>query len=667
MKVRNIAMSLAVVAVLAADSVGFAQTARRELAEFSLEELLEIRITTAGKKDQTISEIPAAIYVITSEDIRRTHATSIAEVLRQVPGAQVAREATGEWAISIRGFSDKHANKLLVLMDGRTLYSPLYTGVEWDVQDTMLQDIDRIEVIRGPGASLWGSNAVNGVINIITKQTSQTQGGIASYAAGTVEKGVISGRYGGAINGQFQYRLFAKYFSRRSLPTLAGEPTPGGWSASRQGGRLDWALSNKDTITVSGEWSHATLREEDDEITSYSPPFSSVVGEVDKTATAFLLTRWTRKMNDQSELSVRIFYDRARQYDGLGHDKDEFVGTTDLEFQHAFTVGSRHELVWGGGFRSVQDHVKPALDSWFTPELRTARTYNGFLQDEIALSGKKLSLTVGSKVEWNSFSSVQIQPALRILWAPVRVHSFWAAASRAVRLPSRNEVDQQSIESIEENDDGEIAYELLSGAGFKPERLASFEIGYRFVPGSRFSLDVATYYNRYSNLETMEPGEEFTASSPVAGLQTPFVRANNGFGEVYGGEVVAFWNVSDALRVSGTYSRLLMDLHRHPSSNDENAEFHEGRSAGNQFYFRSYADLPHRFEINTEVRFVGKIPGEGIPAYIDSDIHVFRSIGERFDLGVTFENLLHTRRVEWDGEDGLAQRRGIRASLEWRF
>jgi iron complex outermembrane recepter protein len=667
--VARMVMMAGIAAILGSESPVSAQSSggTGDLIELSLEQLMAIRVTSAAKREQTISEIPAAIYIITSEDIRRTHATTVMDVLRQVPGAQVARESAGRWSITIRGFNSDHANKLLVLMDGRTLYSPLYTGVDWDMQDIMLQDIERIEVIRGPGASLWGANAVNGVINIITKQTAQTRAGVASFSTGRLEKGSGAVRYGGRVNDAIQYRVFAKYFSRPNMPLFSGEVPAGYWNSFRQGGRVDWSATTRDTLTFSGEWHRAKMVEIDDEITSYSPPFESTVEEHDASASGFLLTQWNRKFSDRSELNLHFFYDRSRQYDGRGLDKDELVATTDLEFQHVLKIGDRQDLVWGGGFRRVRDYVQPAKDSWFTPTRRTARTFNGFMQDEISFFDRKLRLTAGSKIEWNSFSRVEVQPTIRTLWSPTDKHGFWTAVSRGVRVPARNEIGQVSLESIDVNEDDEVVYDLLTGEGFKPEELTSFESGYRFVPTKRFSVDVSAYYNQYHRLETHERGEEYETSTPIPGRITPLYRENNGFGEVYGAEIVGFWTVNQSLRLSGSYSRIHLNLHRQPWSNDEEAEAFEGKSATNTFYIRSYADLPYRLELNNEFRFVGSIPGEDVPAYLDADIHVFRSVGESLTLGVTFDNLFHSRRVEWAGPDGSAQRRGVRASLDWRF
>jgi iron complex outermembrane receptor protein len=638
-----------------------------ELADLSIEELLAIRVVSGSKKSQRVTETAAAIYVITADDIQRQNASTLTELLRQVPGLLVARESTGEWAISIRGFNDKHANKLLVLMDGRTLYSPLYGGVEWDVQDPMLEDIDRIEVIRGPGAALWGANAVNGVINIITKPSSETLGGLIALDAGTLEKGSIAARYGGSIGSKLQYRVFTKYFDRKSLQDAAGDAPWGGWTNLRQGGRVDLSLSQNDSIMVTGEWSHGSLRGPDNEIVSFTAPFESAVDEHDKTTASFLLTRWTRKLREGSEFDLQILHDRIRQYDGLGHDKDESIDMTDVEFSHHLKVLGRHDLVWGAGFRRVHDVILPAFDSSFTPGSFTARTFNSFIQDEITLK-PQLRLTAGVKVERNAFSGLETQPTARLWWAPSPAHSVWSAVSRAVRVPSRSEHDQDELESIGENDDGDVEYErLVESPLFKPERLTSYELGYRFVRAARLSVDVASFYNVYHDLQTLETQATRLTNAPITGVMTPLIRANLARGRVAGAELTAFWTASNSVRLSGNYTRLYMRLHAGPDSNDEDAEAFQEKNAENQFYLRADADLPHRLGLTMEVRYVGAIAGEGVDGYAEGNVHLARRLRQGLRLSVSLENLFHARHAEWNFGESMLPTRAIRASLDWGF
>jgi iron complex outermembrane recepter protein len=639
-----------------------------QLADASLEELLAMRVVSAGKKSQLINETPAAIYVIRADDIRRSNAATITELLRQVPGIHVAREATGEWAISIRGFNDKHANKLLVLMDGRTLYSPVYTGVEWDVQDTMIEDVERIEIIRGPGASLWGANAVNGVINIITKDARETLGGLVTVHNGTLEHGSVAARYGGSVGETLRYRAFAKFFSRPSLPDAAGTTPPGGWDSFRQGARLDWTPTDQDHITVTGEWATSSLREEDEEITSLVVPFESVVEEHDQTRVGFVVARWNRKRANGSEFDARIFYDRTHQFDGVGFDKGEFLTTADVEFQHHLQIRKRHDLVWGGGFRQVRDKVSPAFDSWFIPSARTARTYNGFLQNEIGWFDNTLRLTAGSKFEWNSFSKAEIQPTARLLSTLGGAHTVWTAVSRAVRAPSRNEHDQYSLESIGTNDDNEIEYEMLMPSpAFQPERLTSYEAGYRFVPARRFSVDVATFYNRYDALQTIERDESHFTMGPITGIVTPLRRANHASANVLGTEATAFWTVSGALRLSGSYTHLHMRVAASPSSSDDDVTAIPSRNAARQLYARAYLDLPLRLDATAELRYVAALPGEDVPAYTDANVHISRPLRKGLRLDVSVDNLLHGRHAEWDFDGSQMVTRAIRIGLSATF
>jgi iron complex outermembrane receptor protein len=647
-------------------STAVAQQRPVNLVEMSLEELLTLEITSAGKKSQLIGETAAAIYVITSDDIRRSQATSVMGLLRQVPGMYVARENTGKWSISIRGFANENANKLLVLIDGRTLYTPIFTGVEWKAQDTLLEDVDRIEVIRGPGASLWGANAVNGVINIITKDASETQGAVVAAQTGTMENGTLSARYGGALGESVHYRVFSKYFNRSSLPTAEGETPWGGWSNVRQGARVDVRPTGVDHISISSEWFINKIDELDDEMTPETFPFETEVEERDRTKGTFVLGRWARQRANGSDFSVQAFFDRNQVYDASRLDRDEWVETADVEFQYHLTYEGRHDLVWGGGFRQVRDLVGPAIDSWFTPDRFTARTYNAFVQDEIGWLDKTVRLTLGSKLESNAFSGMEIQPTARLLWAPTPQHSVWTAASRAVRVPSRYELDQFSIEDIEEEDDV-LAYDLLIPSHrYKPEAVRGYEAGYRFLPIRQFSLDVSTFSNVYTDLQTVEHGEQLGAEAPIRGLMTPMMFTNQGYGKVYGAEILAFWTISDRLQVSGSYSRLQMRMDSTGLPHNEDGIRMEELYSPNMFFARAYLDLPFAFELNGEVRRVGSIPGQEVDGYIDGNIHLSREMARGLRLHLSVDDAMHRRHAEWN-EGELMVPRAVRVGFTWGF
>lgn len=635
------------------------------LTEMTLEELLTVEITSAGKKAQLLRETAAAIYVITAEDIRRSQATTLPELLRQVPGLHVAREGTANWAIGIRGFNGSRANKLLVLMDGRTLYTPIYTGVDWNMQDTLLEDIERIEIVRGPGASVWGANAVNGIINIITKPAADTQGGVVMYDGGPRDGSTLNARYGGSLRGdQLQYRVFSKAFARKHLLDEDGNSPPGGWKGIRQGGRLDYAVTPRDDLSLTGEWSLTGMEDTVQEVTSLTAPFRSIVTEHDRTVAAFVTTEW-RRQNGASEFGVRFFYDRNHQYERSGHDRNELVDTADVELTHRRRAWGRHDLVSGGGVRVVRDSIRPALDGWFAPDRRTALTYNGFVQDEIALFDAQLRVTIGSKFEWNDFSGAEVQPTARLAWIASPRHSFWAAASRAVRVPSREDVARYSISGLRVRNN-QTTYRLRSGnADFQPETVVAYEAGYRLTPAASLSIDLTSFYNAYDGLETSERGVPFSSLAPIPGLVTPVHRRNGAYGATHGAEAAVFWTARDAVRFTATYSFLQMRMAVRPGSTYRSEEYEDDHPR-HMFSLRSDADLPWDLEINGGLRLVDRIPDEEVPRYLDGDVRVSRPIVAGLRLGVSLENLLHRRRIEWD-DDALVPSRSIRARFEWRF
>jgi iron complex outermembrane receptor protein len=342
------------------------------------------------------------------------------------------------------------------------------------------------------------------------------------------------------------------------------------------------------------------------------------------------------------------------------------VGTADLEFQHRLKAATSHDLLWGVGFRQVRDRVGPALASWFTPERFTARTYNAFLHDEATWRDKTIRVTAGSKLEWNAFSGFEIQPNVRVLWAPTPVHSVWTAASRAVRAPSRYEVHQVSIEDVEEQD-GDVVYSLfVPPAAFRSETVTAYEAGYRFVPTRRLSLDVSSFYNVYDHLQTVETGTQQRSALPIAGLMTPLGRTNAGSGRVSGAEVLAYWTISGALQVSGSYTALHMRMDRTGLPHNEHGDRVEDQYAANMFFVRAYANLPYAVELNSDLRFVGRVRGEGVPAYFEGSVHVSREVLRGLRVTGSVDNILHRRHGEWD-EGELTVPRGLRIGLDWRF
>ena len=400
-------------------------------------------------------------------------------------------------------------------------------------------------------------------------------------------------------------------------------------------------------------------------MTAETFPLKTIVQERDRTKAGFVLGKWSRARDSGSRFGLQFFYDRSRMYDAGRLDRDEAVETTDLEFQYQMNPEG-HEIVWGLGFRQVRDRVGDAVDSWFSPGRFTARTYNAFAQDELAWRDDSVRFTVGSKLEWNSFSGAEVQPTARLLWAPTAIHSVWTAASRAVRVPSRFEVHQYAIDDVEEEDDHFTYDFVVPPDAFKPEKLTAYETGYRFVPSTRFSVDAALFYNLYDDLQTVERGETQTVEFPIPGAMTSLRRTNAGFGTVYGAEVLAFWTVTPAVQLSGSYTRMNMRMDPTGFPHNENGERVEDLYTPNAFFARAYIDMPYGIESSSELRFVGPVTGQEVPGYVDGSVHLSRGIRSGVRLKLSADNVLHRNHGEWD-EGEIVLPRAIRAGIDWRF
>ena len=362
-----------------------------ELIELSIEDLVKVKVTSVSKKPQKILEAPAAIFVITQEDIRRSGAVSIPEVLRMVPGLEVAKIDSNKWAVTSRGFNGRFANKLLVLIDGRTVYTPLFSGVYWDMKDTLLNDIDRIEIIRGPGAALWGANAVNGVINIITKEAKDTHGTMVIAGTGTEEQGFGAIRYGGMIGQDTHYRVYAKYFNRDGAVHVSGEDAADSWDVFRTGFRMDSAMSDKDRLTLQGDVYNGRTGET--VITkSFDPTDPATFDQENDIAGANLLGRWKHSISDTSNIALQVYYDYTDRSSAILEQRHD---TFDIDFQHNFGLDQDHQIVWGLGYRFIRDDISNTFYSSWNPDNRDIDLLSAFVQDDITLVDKKVKLTLG--------------------------------------------------------------------------------------------------------------------------------------------------------------------------------------------------------------------------------------------------------------------------------
>src|SRR6185503_18357941 len=450
----------------------YAATTTTDLTELSLDDLMNIEITSVSKKTERLSEAAASIFVITREDIRQSGYNSIPEVLRLAPNLQVARVDSSQYAITARGFNSTTANKLLVLIDGRTVYTPLFSGVFWDAQDTLLEDIERIEVISGPGGTLWGSNAVNGVINIITRRSQDTKGGLVSLGGGTKDR-VAGVRYGANLGENATFRVYGKGFDRENTTLGNGMNVEDAWKKGQVGFRTDW-MQGSDALTLQGDGYTGTIAQ---------------VGDDKSISGANMLGRWNRTFQDGSALQVQAYFDRTRRvYPGVFKEQ---LDTYDIEAQHRFQVGERHELVLGGGYRMMHDAVTNGTGLAFLPSVFPLTRINGFIQDSIALH-ERLKLTLGVKLETNSYTGLEVQPNARLAWKFKDDALLWAAISRAVRVPSRLDTNLFAP--------GQPPFLLAGGRNFRAEKVIAYEVGYRAQLTPQASLSVSTYYNMYGDL-----------------------------------------------------------------------------------------------------------------------------------------------------------------------
>jgi iron complex outermembrane receptor protein len=423
----------------------FAQTsapsASADLTTMNLEDLMKLEVTSVSKKEQKISQVAAAIFVITQEDIHRSGATNIPDLLRMVPGLDVAQINANTWAISARGFNSEFANKLLVLIDGRAVYTPTLGGVDWDTTDVPLEDIERIEVIRGPGGTIWGANAVNGVINIITKKSSDTLGGLLVGAGGTQQQALGTAQYGGKLSASSTYRIFSKYSDTNQSPSLEGQDARDDWHLLHGGFRVDLPTSKKDQWTFEGDLytgsEGATLVH-----TVLNPPENVNVLRIADLSGGTVLARWAHTLSDRSDTSLQVSFDNSTR---SGPESYVQRRTFDIDFQHHIALGARHDIVWGGEFRSSPDHTIGTIDQAWVPADRTFNLFNAFLQDEITLRPNRLFLTLGTKLEYNNFSGVDVDPSIRLAWTPNARQTLWWAVSTAYRTPSRRDQNMSAV------------------------------------------------------------------------------------------------------------------------------------------------------------------------------------------------------------------------------
>jgi len=635
------------------------------LKGLSLEQLGNIEVTTASKQPVKVSRTPAAIYVITQEDIRRSGATSIPEVLRLAPGVEVARIDAVKWSIGIRGFGSRLSRAVLVVIDGRTVYSPLYAGVYWEVQDTLMEDIDRIEIIRGPGATIWGPNAVNGVINIITKSSKDTHGELVSAGGGN-EQRFLNFRHGGGNGADFNYRVYGKAFTR-GPEFHPDHKNFDDWQMGQGGFRMDWDLQGRDTVTLQGDIYKGAIGES---ISVATEPTvrPTIVQQDGQLSGGNLLGRWGHVLKDGSDLQLQTYYDRTSRHEAnLAEIRDTF----DIDFLHHKTLARRHDLLWGAGVRFSVGSVPPVVPTVvFTPENRTDKLYSAFVQDEIQLLGeeKGLWLTIGSKFVRTDFSGFDAEPSVRLLWTPSSHQTWWTSVTRAIRTPS--DVEETLTASGLVSSNPLTIIRIAPNGKFVPETMLGYEAGFRRLLASKLYVDITAFHNRYNNLESVESALPlFQTSPPPPQFVIPLSLGNGLHGSTSGFEIAPDWRPVTWWRLDGSYAYLRMDLRTKPGSLDTSTvQSTEGSSPHHQVVVQSSLELPKSLEFSQTYRYVSDLPTQLVASYGTADVRLSWHRIPHFEFSLVGQNLLQPHHAEYGGDPItlVGIKRNVYVAITWR-
>jgi iron complex outermembrane receptor protein len=633
-----------------------------DLTDLDIEELGRIRITSVSRRPEPASRATAAVFVITREDIRRSGASSIEEALRLVPGLQVARVGARDWSITSRGFAAQSPDKLLVLVDGRAVYSPLFAGTFWDVQRVVMEDVDRIEVILGPGATVWGSNAVNGVISVITRSAADTRSRLVAVHAGTAEHVNANAHYGTSLGATGALRVYGSFLDRAPARFADGEPAEDDWQQGQGGFRADVDASARDQLTFEGDLytgsGGANVRQ-----VLPDPPFSAQVQDQLDASGGNLLARWSRRLGEASELQVQAYYDRSIRKLPSSYGRLA-VDIADIDLQHRVPIGRRHDLVWGVGYRINHDTVGGSFGVALEPPARTTHLFTGFAQDEIELAANRWYLTLGTKLEHNELSGFELQPNVRLLWVPSPRHTLWSAVSRAVRVPSRLDADVRIISRILPTTPRTVI-RAIGNEDFESEELVSLEGGYRTRLHPTVTTDLSIYYGWYDRIRSITPLAPFVENGTV--IQELRVD-NDARGHSYGGTLAVTWQPATALRLTGSYTLLKMAVE--PTDDAPPGSFpnvNAGDNPEHQASLRSSLSLPRGLELDLATRYVSELSEPHIPGYVEADARLGWNARPGLTLALVGRDLLHDRHPEFRSQPQLEIQRRGELQLEWRF
>lgn len=644
--------------LLAHPSTGLAATLPDDLTNMGLEALMNIEVTSVAKKPQKKSEAAAAVFVITNKDLRRWGVTNIPDALRRVPGLQVARIDANKWAITSRGFNSRFANKLLVLIDGRTVYTPLFAGVYWDANLVMLEDVEQIEIIRGPGGTLWGANAVNGVINIITKSAGNTQGTLVSAAAGNELERLVNVRHGGTTGSGSHYRVYA--ISRADDSGFADPGAHDDADIAQAGFRTDWSKGDTDSHTLQGDYYRGTAGQE----LLIAPSAPATITDDADTEGGNLLYRWTHRSGNRSDLTLQAYVDYVSRESAVLYE-DRY--TLDLELQHHFTWNDRHDVVWGLNYRSIDDDTKSTQIFSLAPADRRVDLVTGFIQDEISLFSEHAKLTLGTKLEHNDFTGFEVQPNIRLAWLTDSGNTVWGAVSRAVRTPARGEHDVSLTVLPPPSPPGLPPLTINGNSGYDTEKLVAWEIGLRRALADSVTLDATAFYNRYDKLRTIEitsmPPGPFTA-----------VFDNNMEGNTQGLEIDVHWQARPWLSVNANYTRLEIDLDLVNGSMDTTSLSAEHASPEHQANLWIAADLDNDIHLDAALRYVDSLQNPGFTKtgdYLAFDARIAWMAAPGIELSLVGQNLFDSHHPEFNPDFIISTptevERSIHGTVVWTF
>jgi iron complex outermembrane receptor protein len=650
---------------------GASQSGPLKLTDISLEELMKMEVTSVSKHPQMLADAAAAIYVITQEDIRRSGANNLPDVLRMVPGLHVARISSHIWAISIRGFNDRFANKLLVLVDGRAVYTEMFSGVFYSRNDMMLEDIERIEIIRGPGATLWGANAVNGVINITTKKARDTQGFLVSAGAGTEEDGFVSARYGGTLEDKGAFRIYAKAKDWAETVNAQGDDTHDDWQSMLGGFRLDLTPGPKTEFTVQGD---VYKQNKDSQLgyTTLAPPYYSQSIEQIETSGANLLARWNKGCEADSHWQAQAYYDYHTSEDSADLNWNTHI--LDFDLHNNRSLGGVQRLTWGLAYCLSYSEVETGSNLTFDPEIKTNNRFSAFVQDEIDLVKEELRLCLGSKFEHNEDTGFEVQPSARLLWKMDVNHSLWAAVSRAIRTPSRGELDSVLRQIQPQDPLPPVMFEIHGNKDLEAEELIAYEAGYRTTFCESVSLDVAAYYNRYNNLVSiLQPtGPMILLPDPVPHFVAYSRDGNDLKAASYGVELNVKFDINKSIRLIGAYSYGFIEIIHDEDQNYIFGGVTGGKSPRHMVGLRAQIDFPKNVELDIWLRYVDELPELNIPSYLTADLRLAWHPSPDWEIALVGQNLLDSQHPEFLQTDYLASNaaeieRSVYAKITWHF